>query len=142
MDVGTQNMGISCTGVDLNKPISSRDTHNAVGGKQPSQQTPSENEEWEMASGWIYMGLREWAQNEEQQIKENKIELDRETQWIYTWRCHNDQDIKLHQAVMEGGYPNRWEARRPVKTQWNLEKFEELLENYDDKEVVEWIRYG
>ena len=29
-----------------------------------------------------------------------------------------------------------------MKSKWNLERFEELLCNYKDKEVVEWIRYG
>ena len=33
-------------------------------------------------------------------------------------------------------------GKRPVNTKWNLVKFGELLRNYHDKEVVEWIRYG
>ena len=44
--------------------------------------------------------------------------------------------------VLREGYPNRWGARRPVRTKWNLELLEELLEDYEDKEVVEWMRYG
>ena len=43
---------------------------------------------------------------------------------------------------MDKGYPNIWGARRPVRTKWNLDKFEELLKDYDDKQVVERIRYG
>ena len=53
-----------------------------------------------------------------------------------------DEDLALHKAVLEKGYPNRWGARIPIKTKWNLELFAELLEEYDDKEVVEWIKYG
>ena len=53
-----------------------------------------------------------------------------------------DTDLQLHEAVLKGGYPNRWGARIPVKTKWNLERFEELLKDYSDSEVVEWIRYG
>ena len=68
--------------------------------------------------------------------------MDRDPEWVYKWRCQVDRDIKLHQEVMDKGYPNRGGARRPVNTKWNLEKFEELLVNYLDKEVVEWIRYG
>ena len=40
------------------------------------------------------------------------------------------------------GYPNRWGAKIPVKSTWNLDRFEQLLQEYEDKEVVEWLRYG
>ena len=40
------------------------------------------------------------------------------------------------------GYPNRWGARIPVKSNWNLELLESLLQDYEDKELVEWLRYG
>ena len=44
--------------------------------------------------------------------------------------------------MLKNGYPNRWGARIPVNTKWNLERFQELLENYEDKDVVEWLWYG
>ena len=53
-----------------------------------------------------------------------------------------DEDFRLHKEVLEKGYPNRWGARLPVNTKWNLDKFEELLEGYEDQEVVEWMRFG
>ena len=53
-----------------------------------------------------------------------------------------DKDIALHEEVIKNGYPNRWGARVPVSTKWNLELFEALLSDYKDKEVVEWMRYG
>ena len=53
-----------------------------------------------------------------------------------------DKDIELHEQVLSEGYPNRWGARRPVETKWNLELFQELLREYDDKEVIEWMKYG
>ena len=71
-----------------------------------------------------------------------EVQIQADPEWIYKWRCENDEDIRLHHQVITEGYPNRWGARRPVKTKWNLEKFEELLTNYHDKEVVDWIRYG
>ena len=53
-----------------------------------------------------------------------------------------DEDIKLHNRVLHEGYPNRWGARIEVKSQWNLNKMEKLLDRYTDREVVEWLRYG
>ena len=50
--------------------------------------------------------------------------------------------MALHEAVRNQGYPNRWGARRPVKSGWNLDRFTQLLEGYEDQEVVEWLRYG
>ena len=71
-----------------------------------------------------------------------QIQVEWEPQWIYKWRCTEDADIKLHQEVLEGGYPNRWGARRPVKSTWNTDLLDQLLIDYEDKDVVEWIRYG
>ena len=68
--------------------------------------------------------------------------MGREPQWVYKWRCTVDEDLRLHQEVMDKGYPNRWGARRPLEPKWNLDRFEELLGDYEDKEVVEWMRFG
>ena len=50
-----------------------------------------------------------------------------------TWHCMKQSLEEVIPA--EGG------ARIPVQTKWNLELFAELLQDYDDAEVVEWIRY-
>ena len=44
--------------------------------------------------------------------------------------------------VRKNGYPNRFGARIPVKSKWNLERLEQLLQGYEDKEIIEWIRFG
>ena len=89
------------------------------------------------------MGHGEWAPPpEEQPSNTPEMELVKEDKWIYTWRCSNDEDIQLHHQVLTQGYPNRWWAQIPVRSKWNLDKFEELLQDYDDKEVVEWMWYG
>ena len=98
--------------------------------------------EWDIAKDWTYVGHGEWVPPEETPPTPNPTELAWEPTWIYKWRCNHDEDIKLHQEVLDKGYPNRWGARRPVKAKWNLDKFEELLHDYEDKEVVEWLRYG
>ena len=43
---------------------------------------------------------------------------------------------------MQEGYPNAWGARIPLETNWNLELLASLLEGYEDKVVVDWLRYG
>ena len=43
---------------------------------------------------------------------------------------------------MSMGYPNAWNARIPVKSGWNLELMDSLLVNYEDREVVSWLKYG
>ena len=54
----------------------------------------------------------------------------------------NHDDISLHNKVWEQGYPNRWGAKIPLKNRWNLEAMDQLLQEYEDREVVEWLRYG
>lgn len=44
--------------------------------------------------------------------------------------------------VRQGPYPNRWGARVPIQSHWNLEVWKELLRGYHDAEVVEWMKYG
>ena len=100
-----------------------------------------EHGDWEAMSGWTYMGHGDWAASEETITGEtNQVNWD--PGWICNWRCTVDKDLELHRQVISKGYPNRWGARRPVKTKWNLEVFQEKLKDYEDKEVVEWLTYG
>ena len=50
--------------------------------------------------------------------------------------------IQLHNRVKQGGYPNAWRAKVPVRSNWNVDLFQVLLQGYEDAEVVEWIRYS
>ena len=54
----------------------------------------------------------------------------------------DNEDLMKARLVREKGYPNRFGARIPVESNWKLDKFAELLHGYEDKEVVEWLRYG
>ena len=91
---------------------------------------------------WNYIGHGEWVPPEDYTAMKEGSCMDKKPPWVYHWQCKVDEDLRLHQEVLEKGYPNRWGAKIPVRTKWNLGKFEELLEDYEDKEVVEWIRYG
>ena len=52
------------------------------------------------------------------------------------------EDVKLANRVWQEGYPNVHGARCSVKSNWNLEYFEQMLANYHDKEIIEYLRYG
>ena len=91
------------------------------------------------------MGHGEWSLPEEyKDIEEtaHSHSVDRDPEWIYKWRCKVDKDIQLHQEVMDKGYPNIWVPggqSGPSGTWTSLKNF---LKDYDDKQMVEWIRYG
>ena len=55
---------------------------------------------------------------------------------------HKYPDILLSKQVRQGGYPNRWGAKIPIETHWNIELLEALLTDYHDKDLIEWMRYG
>ena len=44
--------------------------------------------------------------------------------------------------VRASGKPNYLEARVPAPTHWDLDLLENLLEDYDDKLIVDFLRYG
>ena len=50
--------------------------------------------------------------------------------------------VRLSEQVMSEGYPNARGARIEVESGWNLNLLESLLQGYEDKEVVEWLRFG
>ena len=51
-------------------------------------------------------------------------------------------DVMLANKVMQTGIPNRYGCRSPLVTDWKLQKFTELLGDYHDLEVIEWLRFG
>ena len=143
-DTGVESSGVSLTqeyGWMPNKVAVQEDKQLAE-NHSTAQVGSSSKTDWDSHMGDTYIGNGEWSHLEETMDETRKVQVETEASWIYKWRCTNDEDIKIHQEVLDGGYPNRWGAQKPVKTQWNLELFQELLVDYEDKEVVEWIRYG
>ena len=93
--------------------------------------------------GLTYIGHGQWttedaAQDHIPHGKAPEVAPD----WIQRWLDKNDPDVRLHNKVIKGGYPNRWGARIEVESTWNLPLFASLLKDYPDAEVVEWLRYG
>ena len=52
------------------------------------------------------------------------------------------EDLLLAHKVLDSGVPNRWGCRIPVRSNWRLEEFSALLNEYHDIEIIEWLRYG
>ena len=52
------------------------------------------------------------------------------------------RDVELARQIHANGYPNVYGARIPVQTEWRLEALAQELQDYDDLEVVDFMRYG
>ena len=52
------------------------------------------------------------------------------------------KELNIIDAVLQGGYPNRYGARIPVHDNWNLNLMWDLLTGYEDQEVCEWLKFG
>ena len=50
--------------------------------------------------------------------------------------------IRLCEYVRNYGEPNVFGARVPVNSGWNLDLLDSLLENYEDREMIQFMRYG
>ena len=93
-----------------------------------------EDIEWNLATGWSTI--------------KDTIDHSSHTHFTFTSKeimerlRHTNPDIDLNRKVWEGGYPNRWGAKIPIKPNWNLQLFEEELQGYEDIEIIEWMKYG
>ena len=55
---------------------------------------------------------------------------------------NNFNDVLLAHKVINSGLANRWGCRIPVKSNWKIDNFSQLLNGYEDEDVLEWLRYG
>ena len=131
--------------------ISEKDGHTSINpsrdnwAPEPSmdKEGNADTQPWEAQMGWLYIGHGEWIQTDNTSIADiEDSSVEHEPDWIKRWLATNDPDISRHEQVLKQGYPNRWGAQVEVVTSWNLELMASLLQDYDDKEVVEWLRYG
>ena len=120
-----------------------------TGKSRIQQETPSPEDHsgssnpWEAQVGWCYTGHGEWTSIDRTEDKEmGQLQLQTEPRWAMEQLASQDRDIWLHQEVRKKGYPNRWGAKIPVSSTWNLELFRNLLTGYKDQEIVEWLKYG
>ena len=91
---------------------------------------------------WVYQGDGAWGQSEQPHLMQPTAVFQGPTIMQELQLQMENEDLMLANLVNKLGYPNRYGARIPVKTKWNLEAFEEKLQGYEDQEVVEWLRYG
>ena len=97
--------------MNLHKPSQNKNHKNTGidNSHTTSKEDNSAEREWHLEAEWTYIDHREWASTTEESGNDiEQIQVESEPQWIYKWRCTEDADIKLHQEVLEGGYPNRW----------------------------------
>ena len=52
------------------------------------------------------------------------------------------QDIMLAHKIIESGVPNYFGCRIPLHTNWNLNIFKDMLLDYQDIDVINWLKYG
>ena len=104
--------------------------------------TDNPHQPWEAQVDWTYVGHGEWAHMEEVQEHGQGPKIEYEPYWVQEWLVKQDEDIARYDRVMKGGYPNRWGAQVVVRSKWNLQLMEQWLIDYEDKEVVQWLRYG
>ena len=52
------------------------------------------------------------------------------------------KDIITANLVSRTGVPNRFKAKIPIHTNWNIPRLKQYLHNYHDLEVVEWLEFG
>ena len=70
-----------------------------------------------------------------------------ENDTVDNYDCIENTDMRMKmvdlcEEVMSKGYPNAWGAQIPIYSPWNLEVFEQLLEGYEDTELIMWLKFG
>ena len=91
---------------------------------------------------WLYAGHGTWTQPEEP-THMSTTNVFKTAHTLDRLRMETDNaDLMTAAQVRKKGYPNRYGARIPVKCRINTEELSNLLVNYEDKEVVEWLKYG
>ena len=91
----------------------------------------------------VYLGHGVWdtlADDEKSMHPSTKLE--QATEWERLELEIQMDDLIKARMVREQGYPNMFGTRIPVNSGWNINKLEELLEDYHDKEVIEGIKFG
>ena len=52
------------------------------------------------------------------------------------------QDILLSHRIIDSGLPNRYGCRVPLHSNWNLTLMKQLLHEYHDIEIIDWLMFG
>ena len=97
-----------------------------------------EQSHWEEESGYSWLEDHESDTIDEESQQAIPVATVKQTQMMEA----QDTAISTCRTVREKGYPNRWGAKIPIQPQWNLTLFQELLQGYPDKEIIQWMKYG
>ena len=74
---------------------------------------------------------------------ENGVDNDFFETWLGTKKQEDFiHDILLVHKVISLGLPNKKGCKTLVSSNWNIELMRNLLQDCDDIEVVDWLRYG
>ena len=70
-----------------------------------------------------------------------------DNKYFSTWQNVNKvnsvaHDLLIMHKVTDSGLPNRFGCRIPINTNWNLDLMDTLLSDYENRDVIEWLRYG
>ena len=145
-DKGVTNCGAEVTALPIELNVTQQDYGSMnIQTSQPEElKDKGISNPWEAQEGWVYMGHGEWLSVDRTQDEQQPVtQIEQEPKWIRQWLEKNDQDIQTSILVRRLGYPNRWGGTKiEVDSKWNLEEFQQLLGNYWDREVVDWLRYG
>lgn len=53
-----------------------------------------------------------------------------------------DNVVLVNQLIRKSGKPNAHGLRIQIKSKWNFQALESLLQDYEDKEIIEYLKYG
>ena len=116
-----------------------------IGKGAPTHTLDISSDKWNSAEPWDHMDwLWEKAESplEDPEQMAQTASIRQATEWEIIKLQTDNEDLMRAHLVTEKGYPNSYGVRIPVECKWNLDRLEELLQHYHDKEVVEWMRYG
>ena len=110
---------------------------------EPKEPTVARQDPEQWAEEITYMGEGEWNLITDDRDKMSHTTEISTASTLEILRLEiEDEDLMKAKLVREKGYPNMYGAKIPVKTKLNVDKLEELLKDYEDKEVVNGLRYG
>ena len=93
----------------------------------------------------IYIGEGTWDNTMEhtEDMEQNTVKPMATKEEIAQWQ-EEDEDLNIAEKVMRGGYPNRYGARIPIKSPWNVQALKHKLQanQYQDMEITEWLTFG
>ena len=98
----------------------------------------TKTEEWVPINGWVAEFLDSSRDMQTETMESSE----------FSWDLNNVQvdlmvsDLMQAHRVIESGIPNVFGIREKVRSNWNVELFRSLIADYEDKQVVEFLKFG